>query len=107
MLWFFLFVCFFHKRRQSLVSNRRPSLAPAGEAQTVCGKECSEGQPMEAERDDICSSLRIAWGTEVLTHPFLVGALEERKTPPASWKYPDSADAYQSKLVPLFLGQAF
>lgn len=32
-----------------MVPNRRPSLAPAEEAQTVSGKEYHEGQPMEAE----------------------------------------------------------
>lgn len=46
------------------------------------GKNVAQASPWKQNKGreiNICSNLRISWGIEVLTHTFLVGALEGRK----------------------------
>lgn len=82
-----------------MAPNRRPSLAPAEEAQTVyLGKNVGKASPWKQRVGrgvNICSSLRISWGIEVLTILSWQVPWRGGRTPwtPASWKCPESPEA--------------
>lgn len=65
-----IIICFFHKRRQSVVPSRRSSLDPAEEGLTVClGKnmvKASQWKQREMGEVNMCSSFRVSWGIGIL-----------------------------------------